>query len=80
MLKVIYELRSQCDICKLDKAKYLYRVPNGKPQQMLKAEEKDNIRNWPEKYGCDHKIKFTRTTIKDYRWDTKLNKAVKVEI
>lgn len=79
-MKVIYQLRMQCKTCKLDKMVNFYRVKNGIPNQMYKGHEEQTKMDWPEKHGCKHKIKFTRTTIQDYRWDEKNNRAVKVEV
>lgn len=84
-MKVIYQLRAQCNECNLDKMILFYRVPNARPYQMYKGHEQEIKERWPlsEKQGghnCNHKINFTRTTITDYRWDEKEGKAVKVEV
>ncbi len=77
--KLIYILRSQCKECKLDKMIQFYRVPNGRPQEMFKAHIKYNQKIWPQKYGCTHKIEFTREIDKEYLWDLDNNEPVRRE-
>lgn len=68
-MKVIYTLRSQCIPCGLDKADDFTRIPNATPSQVI-AQLKPHIRRkFREKYGCTHRIKFTRIVDPNYKWD-----------
>jgi hypothetical protein len=77
-MKTIYVLRSQCEACNLDKMDVFYRIPNATPRQLADKLKKEIRKKFLVTYWCKHTVKFTLEKEKEYVWDDKLNKAVKV--
>jgi hypothetical protein len=77
--KIIYCTRARCEEHQLDKAMWFYRVPNATPVAMHNAHKKVLRKRFKEKYGCEHKITFTKEMAKDYLWDVDNNKPIKRE-
>jgi len=78
--RTIYVLRSQCtgDCC-LDKMDVFYRLPNATPAQIAKKLKPFIRKKFWREYDCQHVIKFSLKKEKDYVWDVKANKAIKVK-
>lgn len=76
-LRQIYLSRAQCAQCGLDKMLQYYRIPNATPSAMHQAHKKELRKRFKEKYGCEHKITFSREIVKEYLWDLDTNTAVK---
>lgn len=75
-MKLIYILRSQCEPCGLDKMDTFYRIPNATPSDVIKQLKPHIRRKFRDKYGCTHRVKFTREIAKDYLWNEELGEAV----
>ena len=75
-MKMIYTLRSQCEICGLDKADDFTRIPDATPSEVIKQLKPHIKRKFRREYGCTHKLKFTRIMDKKYVWDEVNNVVV----
>lgn len=75
----IYILRSQCIACSIDTMRTFTLHGNESPDEAYKQLERWVRQRWPKDHAsCKHTPFLTREIEKDYRWNTKKQKAEKI--
>lgn len=75
----IYILRSQCVACGIDRMRTFTLKGNESPDQAYEQMERWVRQRWPKDHAaCIHEPFLSREMEKDYRWNTKKQKPVKV--